>query len=330
MQYPANLGLILLVVGCVATALERCAAPRFVGVGLVVAVIAVLGTLTHARSLVYRDQEILWRDTVRQNPEAWSAQTNLGLMLLDRGNDAEALPFVTRAREVSPRAPEAQRNEAVVLERLGSLEPAIEGYRRAVALDPTRLDFRYDLGVALALAGREAEARREIGAALGAEPDSLTVSQRIGQELIAAGRSAAGTSVLRAAISAPPDGAAAPWPMLWLLAWELATTPDDAVRDGAEAAAVARRGLEITGGRSPQLLDALAAAEAEQGDFATARETADRAVVIARAAGLENLVRDVESRRSAYAAGKPWRQPERPGRQGGADSAAGAASRAKN
>jgi tetratricopeptide (TPR) repeat protein len=62
------------------------------------------------------------------------------------------------------------------------------------------------------------------------------------------------------------------------LAWLLAAAPDADVRDPDRAIALAREAIQRFGDRSPHVYDALAAASAEQGDFAAAVEHADRAL----------------------------------------------------
>ena len=55
--------------------------------------------------------------------------------------------------------------------------------------------------------------------------------------------------------------------MLDELAWLLATYPDSKSRDGAEAVRLAERACDLTERRILALLDTLAAAYAETGDF---------------------------------------------------------------
>jgi tetratricopeptide (TPR) repeat protein len=57
-----------------------------------------------------------------------------------------------------------------------------------------------------------------------------------------------------------------PW-TLNNLAWFLATCPESSVRDGAAAVDLATRATELSGRREPAILDTLAAALAETGDF---------------------------------------------------------------
>ena len=92
------------------------------------------------------------------------------------------------------------------------------------------------------------------------------------------------------------------------LAWILATSPDDAVRDGAAAEELASRLVEATSGASPHMLLALAAAQAESGRFEQAIETAQRAAERARLTSLDELADTVGRQLERYRANKPWRE----------------------
>jgi tetratricopeptide (TPR) repeat protein len=72
---------------------------------------------------------------------------------------------------------------------------------------------------------------------------------------------------------------------LQLAAWVLATSPDDNIRNGIEAAALAEKAVQITGRNDPLMLDTLAAAYAAAGHFAEAAHVADEAAQLAQRQG---------------------------------------------
>lgn len=82
------------------------------------------------------------------------------------------------------------------------------------------------------------------------------------------------------------------------LAWIRATSPIDTLRNGSEAVALARRACALDS--NPVLLDTLAAAYAQSGDFHQAVQTLDRAIESARAAGAERAVAEMALRRAMY------------------------------
>ena len=92
------------------------------------------------------------------------------------------------------------------------------------------------------------------------------------------------------------------------LAWLLATCPDDTIRDGPRALEHAQRAAKDTGSRNAAILDTLAAAHAEAGDFPAAVQHAEQAIALgdeAHGAGLREHL-------AAFRAGRAWREPGPP------------------
>ena len=102
------------------------------------------------------------------------------------------------------------------------------------------------------------------------------------------------------------------WPeVLNNLAWILATHEDPELRNGAEAIGLAERACELKNYKAPALLDTLAAAYAEAGQFGKAVETAEKAIELARAAKSEKLAQDIQSRLNLYKSKRPYRTSAR-------------------
>jgi tetratricopeptide (TPR) repeat protein len=96
------------------------------------------------------------------------------------------------------------------------------------------------------------------------------------------------------------------------LAWLLATSPDDALRDGKRAVELADRALSLSKG-SFAMLDTLAAALAAAGEFEEAAATAREAEEAAAKAGQTALAADMGARRVLYEQGMAYRAPRRGG-----------------
>lgn len=91
-------------------------------------------------------------------------------------------------------------------------------------------------------------------------------------------------------------------------AWLLATSPDDAVRNGKRAIELATKACELTEYKQSHILSTLAAAYAETGDFDTARKWSQKSVDMNDPEHGEQLKQELAS----YQANKPWRERQLP------------------
>ena len=88
----------------------------------------------------------------------------------------------------------------------------------------------------------------------------------------------------------------------------LATCPEVALRNGMEAVELARRAAQLSHGREPAVLDALAAAYAENGQFSEAVAAAQRALDLASAHGNTVLADAIRARIKLYRSATPFHQ----------------------
>ncbi len=91
------------------------------------------------------------------------------------------------------------------------------------------------------------------------------------------------------------------------LGWLLATSPEDSIRQGARAVAVAERAVELTGRKDPESLDTLAAAYAEVDRFPDAVRTGQQALGLAESQGRSDLVPELRDRLARYQSGQKYR-----------------------
>ena len=85
----------------------------------------------------------------------------------------------------------------------------------------------------------------------------------------------------------------------------LATSPDDSLRDGAEALKFAQRAVKLSSSKDAAGLNARGAAYAECGQFAAAEQDAQAALQLAQ--GDKKLADDIRERLECYRQGKPFR-----------------------
>jgi hypothetical protein len=88
------------------------------------------------------------------------------------------------------------------------------------------------------------------------------------------------------------------------LAWSLAVSPDATLRNGAKAVALAQQANQLSGGSNPDILRTLAAATAENGNYALAASTARRALELAIEQKNDALAATLQKEINRYEAGK--------------------------
>jgi len=91
------------------------------------------------------------------------------------------------------------------------------------------------------------------------------------------------------------------------LAWILATDPDDKIRDAKSALKLSKEVNQQTGHKNFATLDTLAAAQAENGQFAEAVKTINKAIQSARATGKLQIVDKLQQKAEIYSSKSPFR-----------------------
>jgi tetratricopeptide (TPR) repeat protein len=163
----------------------------------------------------------------------------------------------------------------------GQFDEAIVLFQKASELDPHDEAHVRRLVSALEHVGRSDESIEQLSAFLDRNPCS-ELRTSLNQLLHKQQRYREQFEVLASGVAACPDSARD----LNNYAWALATSPDDALRDGAKALELAQRAIANTDGEpTPNFLDTLAAAYAEAGDFEAAAREMQRAVETLESSG---------------------------------------------
>ena len=189
-----------------------------------------------------------WRRAVALQLEDAVAEGNLGVALAKTQRRREAVTHLEKAVALNPNDALAHSNLGGVLAGLGEVDSAIAHLRKATEIAPDSASAHYNLGMALS------DARGDVRGAL---------------------------LEWRATLRLNPDSV----PALTRTAWVLATCAEEDVRSGAEARQLALRATQSSCWRDARALDALAASEAENGQFAEAIRVAHQALEVAAPGG---------------------------------------------
>ncbi|MSO50680.1 MAG: tetratricopeptide repeat protein [Acidobacteria bacterium] len=145
----------------------------------VLAIAAVLATLTWRQSREYVSAEVLYAATIEKNPDAWMAHLNLGWLRLQRGELEAAVRDTETALRLEPNLPQGHNNLSSALRSLGRFDAAERAYREALRLKPDDIDTRYNLGLVLIDLGRPGEAIGHIQAYLLQHPEDAPPSANL-------------------------------------------------------------------------------------------------------------------------------------------------------
>jgi len=168
-----------------------------------------------------------------------------------------------------------------------------------------------DLGEVFAYQGVPDRAIRFLRKAQQLDPSLVAASSRLGVVFNALGRHAEARDAFCEGLRGDPNHLE----MLNNLAWLLATCPEREIRNGNEAIRLAERASRLTAGENPSVMDTLAAAQAETGDFAAAIRTIQRAITLAESSGRLDLLDGLRSRLTRYQAGQSLAPPRVPDRK---------------
>src|SRR6266513_1711353 len=300
--------------------------------------VAMLAILTWWQSSMFGDVETLWRTTLARNPECWMADTNLGIVLLEKGQVDDAIAHYRHALQLQLNWWDAEYNLGTALLSKGEVDEAIVHSEKAVTMQPNDPDAQVALGSALLEKKRIDEAIMHYQQALAMRPDHFLAQCSLGRALLEKGELDTAIQHFRAAVLIRPEHADCltflavaldekgetaeaiqhykkaleispkSIPALTNLGWLIATCSNGSLRNGAKAVEIARRADELSGGSNPIVLRTLAAAYAEAGQFGQAIETAGVAIQLSRTSGDHSLSSALEEQLRLYRLGIPYRE----------------------
>jgi tetratricopeptide (TPR) repeat protein len=300
--------------------------------------VAILSALTWRQAAMYGDIETLWRTTLVRNPECWMAHTNLGLVLLQKGQIDDGIAHYRAALQMQPNSWDAEYNLGTALLRKGQVDEAISHCERAVAMQPNDPDAQVALGDGVLQKGGIDDAIAHYQKAMTSQPDHFLARYGLGRALLEKGDLGNAIEQCRAALLIRPEdpdchttlaialeekgepveavqqyekameSSPRSIPTLTNLAWLLATCPNESLRNGRKAVELATQADQLVHGGNTLVLRTLAAAYAENGEFGRAIETARTARQLARMHGNDSLATDLDQQIALYQLDMPYHE----------------------
>ena len=246
----------------------------------------------------------IYERILQLDPNNLDALNMLGCMRSDMNDLVAAESYLGRALRLNPDSASVQYNVATLFLKKGRANEAIPHYQKALELAPGHADAHSNLGTAFLQSGRLKDAIVHYQRAVQLKPESANANYNLGSVLNRNGQVSEAIPYYRKALEIKPDDAE----VLADLSWVLATSRESSIRNGTMAVDLAERANQLTGGELVPVLHALAAAYAETGRFYEATRIAQKAFVLARSAGREDVMRSLADELKSYMSGRPLRQ----------------------
>jgi tetratricopeptide (TPR) repeat protein len=251
------------------------------------------------------ENAIRWyRRALDLNPDNALVHANWGTCLLHQGELEEAKARLLRAIELRPDLAAAHCSLGIVLRRQNQLPQALEAFRKAVEVKPNFPLAHLHLGTLLLDSGRFDEAKKHLSEAVRLDPRDPFAHFNLGAAYGRHGKPGEAAVHLTDALERDPDFV----PALVSLALVRATSPDETLRDGAQAVELAGRACRLTNDQNAEALYALAVSYAEVGRLPDAVAVAERALRLALTQGNEGFAGAIREQISRFRQHQPSRQ----------------------
>ena len=237
--------------------------------------------------------------SIQADPNRWKAVHNRGVSRAVEGQLEAALADFARVIQLQPQYDNAWFNRAEVLYELGRYDQAASDYAAALERRPDDRAARTGLAHCRFRIGRLQEAISDYSAVVAAAPGDLDALINRAEAYQAAGQWEQAALDYRESLHSPDRTPRA----LASAAWFMATCPEARFRAPQKALELSQQALASAESPTARLLDTVAAARANSGDFEGARSA------IAEAVSLAPQDPALGDRQALYSQDRPFRQP---------------------
>jgi tetratricopeptide (TPR) repeat protein len=246
------------------------------------------------------------RKAVALAPTRPSPRHKLGTALFYLKDRRGAFEQFQEAVRLSPGFADAHYALGVIHEETGQHQQAIESYAAAIRSDPAHVDARLGLANELRRSGQPGASLSEYERVLRIDPGLIRGRFGYAAALIRLNRYREARDRLVEAMDLYPNELS----FAHAAARLFAAAPDDRVRDGHRALEVVQA-LVTRQPRTVELVETLAMALAEKGEYNAAVQLQREAIEVAERAGRRDIVERLAENLDRYQAGRPCRMPWR-------------------
>jgi len=211
---------------------------------------------------------------IEKNPKDEVPFINRAAVYISQRKIDSAIGDYTRAIELNPKKASNYQQRAVAQKMMGNLDAALADFNRALELDPKDMASLMGRGFIWFQQEKHKHAIADFSAVIEIDPNSAAAYNNRGFNEHLLGEAKKALADYSRALELSPEYALCHQNRAWLLA----TSPDDAIRNGPEAVKSAMAACELNKYRVPGDLKALAAGYAESGQFELAIGWQEKAI----------------------------------------------------
>ncbi len=212
----------------------------------------------------------------------------------------QAIEDLNKALDLRPGLVPALRQRAALLAHLHKFTAAVSDLELARKLEPNDAAAALQLAAVYSVENKIDQAAGVYEDLLKANPENWLAYRGRGDLQLTHGKQREAIADFEKALEIKPDDSG----VLNNLAWVLATSPEESLRDGKRSVELAKKACEVTEYKQPHILSTLAAGYAETGDFNAAVEWSQKALDLGDDTQKDELAKELAS----YQESKPWRE----------------------
>lgn len=252
-------------------------------------------------------------DALNINPNEVSSLLMRSRLHAAEGSDDLAKADVDKALRLRPELPEAVITRSMIAARKEKWGDAIADVQLLLQTDPTNSEYRLRLAQYYVGDKRPRRAIEMITTVIegitdeGDKEQQQVKSEALrarGDALLSVGKHAEAIKDYDEALKIDPEDTG----VLNNLAWVLATSPEDSVRNAERSIELGLKACELTKYEKPHILSTLASGYAEKGDWETAIKWSSKAVELG--AKEKDVSDQLQKELESYKEKKPWREKQ--------------------
>jgi tetratricopeptide (TPR) repeat protein len=254
----------------------------------------------------YEDALEVLPQALAKAPDHMLAYASLANSLIQLEQNKRAIAVCEQGLGVDPFNYELHYLIAAAAAEAGDFTNAASHLQFALDLEPDWAQARWLLASVMRASGRSAEAGANYQKLLQSNPNDAKAHFLLAETLRAQGDLRGALDQYRQVLALEPDRVEA----LNNLAWILATTSKNELRNAKEAVRFAESADKLTDSHQPVVLVTLSVAYAEAGRFGEAVATVEKARQLAGSSGNNELAEKSSQLMELFKAGKPFREAE--------------------